>query len=148
MFEKKDPDTLLQSMTLEKMVQMPTIIPGSISCIGFKDSLVVNFALCLPNKENANQFLKAFGQLMKCRMGDNLKDNPGSTVKNILKNSCLGLDVDFDIKKYGGDVNLAKAGLQTAMNTAFENVAKNLTSFLIPQTPKDPLDIIDGKNKK
>jgi hypothetical protein len=103
--------------------------------------------MCLPNKDNANQMIKAFGQLMKCRMGDNLKDAPASTIKNVLKASCLGLDVNYDIKKFGGDINAAKASLQAAMAKAFKNAAKNLKGFMLPPKPVDTLAKLDGKAK-
>jgi len=125
-FEKKDGNTLKVSLSLDKIGNMPSIIPGSVSCVGFTDSNNKQIAICLPNKSAANQVLKAFGDFMKCRMGDNLNDTPVSTIRNILKASCLGLDVNFDLKRFGGDVNKAKAALQTAMNSALKNVAQNV----------------------
>jgi hypothetical protein len=147
LFEKKDTATLLQSTTLDRMVEMPTIIQGSVSCLEFKENTGKSLYMCLPNKDNANQMIKAFGQLMKCRMGDNLKDAPASTIKNVLKASCLGLDVNYDIKKFGGDINAAKASLQAAMAKAFKNAAKNLKGFMLPPKPVDTLAKLDGKAK-
>ena len=143
-FEKKDGNTLTVSLSMDKIGNMPSIIPGSVSCVGFLDSNNKQIAICLPDKSTANQVLKAFGDFMKCRMGDNLKDTPAATIKNILKASCLGLDVNFDLKRYGGDVNKAKAALQTAMNSALKNVAKNLQKSGAG-TEQDPLKAIDSK---
>lgn len=143
-FEKKDGNTLKVSISLDKIGNQPAIIPGSVSCVGFSDTNNKQIAICLPDKSTAKLILKAFGDFMKCRMGDNLKDTPAATIQNILKASCLGLDVNFDLKKFGGDVNKAKAALQTAMNTAFKNVAKNLKKSGA-NTEQDSLKAIDAK---
>lgn len=145
MFDKKDSNTLRESIPMDKISSLPEIMKGSVSCIEFR-SHKTHFAMCLPSKAEADNVIKAFGQLMKCRMGDSLKDTPAGTVQNIITSSCLGLNVNFDIEKFGGDVNKAKAALQTAMDTALKNVAKNLKKFALEK--KDSAKaVIDGKAK-
>ena len=147
-FEKKDGNFLEKSITLDRIINMPSIIQGSVSCLGFFDTGKKYIAICPKDKKTANELLDAFGQFMKCRMGDSLRNTPASTVDNILKNSCLGLDVSFDIKKYGGDVNLAKAALQTAMNNALKNAAKNLKGNVNKEKDiPDENEVIDGNAK-
>jgi len=143
-FEKQDINTLIQSVSLNKIITLPQIIPGSVSCINFSNGKKP-VTMCLPDKNQANNVIKAFSQIMKCRMGDNLKDTPVTTIQNILKTSCLGLDVGFDIDKFKGDLNLARASLQTAMITALKNAAKNLKSAIIAPKKEDINAKLDGK---
>jgi hypothetical protein len=147
-FQKRDGNFLEKSITLDRIISMPKIIQGAVSCIGFFDTGDKYISICPKDINTSNQILDAFSQFMKCRMGDSLRNTPASTVDNILKNSCLGLDVTFDLKQYAGDVNRAKAALQKAMNQALKNAAKNLKGVVskekeIPEEQK----VIDGSAK-
>ena len=103
--------------------------------------------MCLADKATAQMILDTFNQIMKCRIGDNLKNSPAQTVQNVLKASCLGLDVSFDVKKFGGDLNKAKAALSTAMNNALKNATKNLKgSVSADSNSPDAMAKIDGKS--
>lgn len=146
-FEKKDGNTLTQSISIDKILTVPNIIQGSVSCINFQDVGGKLIPMCLESKATAKNILKAFNQFMKCRMGDNLKNTPAHTIQNILKASCLGLDVSFDINKFGGDLNKAKAALSTAMNSALKNAAKNLKGSVSAESSSvDPKNVIDSKS--
>jgi hypothetical protein len=147
-FQKKDGNFLEKSITLDRIINMPEIIQGAVTCIGFFDTSDRYISICPKDKTTANQILDAFSQFMKCRMGDSLRNTPASTVDNILKNSCLGLDVTFDLKKYGGDVNRAKAALQNAMNQALKNAAKHLKGNVSKEKENpDEEKVIDGSAK-
>ncbi len=100
-------------------------MPGSVSCIGIYDPKK-EYGLCLENEEAAQHVLKSFKKLFRCRIGDNLIDTPVTTVDNILKASCLGLEISFDVTKYNNDVTKARAALETAMLKALTKAAKNL----------------------
>jgi len=135
-FEKRDGNTLKQSVSFDKINIAPSIIQGSVSCIRFSDSSYKSFVMCLPDKTSAEGVLKAFNQYKKCRMGDNLKNTPEETVKKLLQASCLGLNVNLDIKKFGGDANKAKAAYSTAMNNALKNVGNKLKDLVKPKEDK------------
>jgi hypothetical protein len=146
-FDKKDGNTLKQSLSIDKIIVSPEIIQGSVSCINFQDSNFRKIPMCLADKATAQMILDTFNQIMKCRIGDNLKNSPAQTVQNVLKASCLGLDVSFDVKKFGGDLNKAKAALSTAMNNALKNATKNLKgSVSADSNSPDAMAKIDGKS--
>jgi hypothetical protein len=146
-FDKKDGNTLRQSLSIDKIIVTPDIIQGSVSCINFQDSSFKRIPMCLTDKATAQMVLNSFNQIMKCRLGDNLKNTPASIVNNIMKASCLGLDVSFDVNKFGGDLNKAKASLSTAINNALKNATKNLKGSVTPeQNTPDAKAKIDGKS--
>lgn len=145
MFESNNGDTLKNSITLDRIIKLPGIIPGSVSCVDFHDTTDKQFAICLPTKEEAKELIKAVNQFMKCRMGDSLKAAPARTVKSVMKASCLGLDVSFDLKQFGGDANKAKAALQSAMHKAMKNAAKDMHKAVKKDAEeKDPLAEVDS----
>jgi predicted lipid-binding transport protein (Tim44 family) len=121
-FQKKDPSTLNNSVMMDSLVNTPAIIPGSVSCLQFAGTTrVIN--MCMKDKTAAEAVITAYSDLMKCRMGDNLKSATASTIQRLLRSSCLGLDVNFDIKHFQGDMNKAKAALQAAINAALRTAS-------------------------
>ena len=126
MFKSKDGNTLTESISLDKTVNAPSILKGSVSCIDFTGQPSKQFAMCLPDKQTAENVIESYNLFMKCRVGDNLKNSSAQKMKNLLKASCLGLDVKFDLKDYNNDVNLAKAALDAAISKALIKTAKKL----------------------
>ncbi len=147
-FEKKDGNTLRVSISMDKILNYPSIITGSVSCIEFSDIHKKRFSMCLPDKETAKNVLIAFSQFMKCRMGDNLKNTPSLTVQKIIRASCLGLDVKFELEKFEGDINKANAALSTALNSALRNAATNMKNLNITSLNKPDGKDIDEKDKE
>ena len=129
MFGSKDSSTMKESITLDNFIDAPSILQGSVSCVNFFGLHDKRFAMCLPDKETAKNVIETFNLFLKCRLGDNLKNQPDSkTMNNILKASCLGLDVKFDLKKFNNDINLAKASLNAAVSRALLNTSEKLAS--------------------
>jgi hypothetical protein len=143
-FGKKDPSTLKGSVMMNELVDLPQIIPGSVACLKFSGQ-VNGLNMCLPDKATAELVLTTYNDLMKCRMGDNLKSATASTIQRLLKSSCLGLDVNFDIKKFGNDYNKAKASLQDAVNKALKGFTQSMNKAVKKaEDEKDPTDIMNG----
>lgn len=146
MFDEKNSNTLKESISMDKMLHKPNILPGSVSCINFQgeDKRII---VCPENMENAEKLLKAYETLMKCRLGDNLANVPAATIKNILSASCLGLNVNFNLKKFGNDLNKAKAAMQTSINTALANASERLNQAVVAKKtgPTAVQQILDGK---
>lgn len=96
-FNSSNVTTFRHSMLLENIKTMPTYLPASKkSCIGFQDSVTWwnRFAMCVDSQEQADAILKAYGDLLKCRMGDNLKPYSLPQIEKILEASCNGAPVD------------------------------------------------------
>jgi hypothetical protein len=144
-FKSKVGSSLMESLSMDQIITAPSIVQGSVSCVNFA-SITRGFSICLKDEATANQILKAYNDLMKCRMGDNLKSATAGTINRILKASCLGLDVSFDIKNFGGDLNKAKAALQAAINKALKNASLNMKSSVTQNSlTQDPVALLDGK---
>jgi hypothetical protein len=125
-FEKKDVETLKESITLDKITQLPSIILGTKSCVSVVGGDEI-FNICLPDKETAQQIIDAFEAYFKCRIGNNLAPatENAEDMQQVLKNSCLGIDVKLDLNKFE-DQNEAEAYFQTAFHQALANVARKI----------------------
>lgn len=126
MFKTKDGNTLIESIPMNKIKIKPEILNGSHSCIHFTVSIDKHIEMCMKNKEAAIQLLDAYNNFLKCRAGDNLALKDPAKLNSMLKASCLGLNVNFDINKFGEDVNKASAALDSAISDALMNVSKKL----------------------
>ena len=127
MFGSKDSNTMKESISLDNFINTPSVLQGSVSCVDFFGMHDKRFSICLPDKETAKNVIDTFNLFLKCRLGDNLKNQPDAkTMKNILKASCLGLDVKFDLKKFNNNINLAKASLNAAVSRALLNTSRKL----------------------
>merc|ERR1712151_549835 len=101
-FEKKDSNTLTKSIGVEKIATVPSIIEGSVSCIGFY-GLTEKIVMCLNTEQEAKHAVEAFKTFSKCRNGASIGGNNNNLIK-ILETSCLGLKIKpdpkiFDMKK-------------------------------------------------
>lgn len=67
-FQAKDVNKLVDSITMERMVQAPTHIAGAPGCLDFAAD-GKNLAVCLPSKEIADQLVKAYYDFHNCRKG-------------------------------------------------------------------------------
>jgi len=125
-FEKKDPQTLKESISLDKITELPSIILGTKSCLKIASD-EKSFNICLSDKETAQQILNAFDAYFKCRLGNNLApaSEHSDDLKDVMKHSCLGIDVKLDLKKFK-DPNEGEAYFQTALHEALANVAKRI----------------------
>jgi hypothetical protein len=67
-FQSKDINKLVDSITMDRMVQPPTHIPGAPGCLNFAaDSR--NIAFCVKDMNIANQLVQAYFDFHNCREG-------------------------------------------------------------------------------
>jgi hypothetical protein len=90
--------------------------------------------MCLDDQDRLDDVKEVFQKIMRCRMGDNLKEIPINTIKKIFEASCLGMNVEFSSKMAGSTNNflaslnlrnqlagtLAKAGAQVTSSNPWE----------------------------
>lgn len=86
-FKKKDSSSLIESISFDKITQVPEILTGSVGCVrflsGFRKSIV-----CLDTEDKANQLITAYKDYQKCRRGEGLSAFNSATITNILRDSC------------------------------------------------------------
>lgn len=85
-FEKKDSNTLTKSIGVERIATVPSIIEGTVSCVGFY-GLNERIVMCLNNEEEAKHAVEAFKTFSKCRNGASIGGNTNDLIK-ILETSC------------------------------------------------------------
>jgi hypothetical protein len=86
-FDKKDSNTLTNSIGVEKINVLPQIIEGSVSCIGFHTPSQ-RILMCLDTAEDATNIIKAFQEFSKCRAGGSIGGSRNNLIK-ILETSCM-----------------------------------------------------------
>jgi hypothetical protein len=67
-FQSKDSNKLINSITMDRMIQPPSLIPGAPGCVRF-DSDKKNIAICVQSQEIAIQLIQAFRDFQNCRKG-------------------------------------------------------------------------------
>ena len=88
MLESSDSSKLINSIYLNNINRVPSILKGSKDCAAFNDDKnKKQITLC---DHAANEILEAFNAFTRCRAGDNLKSqNIHNLKKIILKKKCL-----------------------------------------------------------
>ena len=89
-FKKKDSNSLVESISFDKMDEMPQILRGSVGCVQFRYKLK-KIIVCLDSEEKSEQLILAYKDFLKCRSGDSLHNFTTATVNNILRSSCKNL---------------------------------------------------------
>jgi hypothetical protein len=118
MFEEKDNTTLLESIDLSNVTSMPRFMEGSVSCVYFSDNANRIIPMCLSDTDHAKKMIQIFENFLKCRSGDSLQPPSLIEIRNQLKQSCLGIDIDFDLSKFGKDEESAKKAIFESFNMA------------------------------
>jgi hypothetical protein len=130
MFSGKDNTRLVESINIENVNNVPDIIPGSKSCLDFSD--VKNkkrISLCLDDQERVDDVKEALQKIMRCRMGDNLKELPVNTIKKIFEASCLGMNLQFTSKMAGtANTFLASMNLRNQLAGTLAKEGARVTS--------------------
>ena len=118
MFESKDVTKLTESINLSHIKILPQILEGSKNCLMFQDSFTKrHITICLKSDESLVQIQNVYDNLMKCRMGLDLKQPDPKIINNILEASCEGFTnskgVSFDLAKIKQTVSeeLKKSGV-------------------------------------
>jgi hypothetical protein len=127
-YEKKDANTLLESVSMHKMKKLPKILWGTKSCVEVEGG-ETEFSICLPDKDIAQQIVDAAGNFHKCRLNNDLSASTElstQTLLKVFKDSCLGLDISVDANKFNSE-NETNAYYGKAMKEALANVMKLIT---------------------
>jgi hypothetical protein len=119
MFEGKDNNKLLESISLDHIKIIPGILRGSKTCLGLQDSINFrNITVCLDDQATLDAVQKVYDDFMTCRMGGDLKSFDPVTINSVLTASCNGFNstssgVQFDMPKIRSQItaDLQKAGV-------------------------------------
>lgn len=94
-FEELNGKAMKNHILVENITELPELIHGAPRCLDFIDNKNMNkITICFSNTRYAEQAKEAFGNFMKCRMGDNLKDAKKESLQKIFKKACLGKYMD------------------------------------------------------
>jgi len=123
-YEKKDANTLVESIPMHKLQSSPEIIFGTKSCVEVA-GVDIKFSICLPDKDTAQGVINAANNFIKCRYQDDLTSATsidGKTMAKVLKDSCLGLDIQINEGDFKSK-NEANAYYEMAMKKAMMKAA-------------------------
>lgn len=127
LFETKDSNKLVESITLDKMTNIPVPLAGAPGCIDFRGG-DKRIAACFEENDAVNQLIQAYQDFMRCRNGDNLKDLSWNEMRNILMSACMGQKTSFNTTAFlsaGGNFTL-RANVDLKFPSMGNNpVAKN-----------------------
>jgi len=85
-FEEPDNTKLRDNIFLENIKVEPYILKGSVSCVLFQhENYKKKITMCLDNKQKAEQIIEAYRAYLKCRHGDNLKQQDQGKMYRIKK---------------------------------------------------------------
>jgi hypothetical protein len=129
-FNGKDNTKLVESVNVGSITDTPDIIKGTKNCLSFRDTKNdKQIAMCLSDSEEIEEIKDAFQKIMRCRMGDNLKELPIQVVKKIFEASCMGMTVNFDSQLAGTNNSfLASLNLRNKMAQQFDMMKAKVTS--------------------
>lgn len=145
MFESKDNNKLLESISLSHIKQLPVQLKGSKNCMIFKDSVNHrSITMCIDSPTVFDQIEKTYSDLMTCRVGGDLKKFDPATINSILTASCNGYSktegVEFDLPKIRSQINeeLTKAGFIVTDTTISGSTGFELNNSNIPSVDSTP----------
>lgn len=112
-FTMKDAKTLNNHILIEDVTELPDQVFGAPTCLSFVDSKINNkIVMCLPARAYVNQIKDVFTDILKCRIGDNLKGS-GVTNKDIRR--------VFEAACKGKPLAMAHAGPEAKVSTFLKN---------------------------
>lgn len=90
LLSKNNGTDLLEAISLSSIVQYPSIIQGTKSCIQFlNDKTKQEIIICLKDKVTAENLLSAYEKFIQCRAGVNLKKNKSIDYFKVTKNDII-----------------------------------------------------------
>ena len=90
LLSKNNGTDLLEAISLSSIVQYPSIIQGTKSCIQFlNDKTKQEIIICLKDKVTAENLLSAYEKFIQCRTGINLKINKSIDYFKVTKTDFL-----------------------------------------------------------
>jgi len=128
LFDKKDSNKLVESITLDTLQNTPTELEGIPNCLQFKGKDPKEFAICLSSPELLGQVQDAYKAFMRCRMGDNLQKLSLNELKKVFALSCMGKKIDFSQGNPLTNIKSHSAGLLEKVKEKVDPPLPNLTS--------------------
>lgn len=92
-YKNKD-DCPINIVRMAHLKEVPSILPGSVSCIKFSSSFNNtddSFSMCLKDQNEAQQILESFQKFQICRMGGTLQKYDPVKVDEIIKGTCFDI---------------------------------------------------------
>lgn len=130
-FTQKNGKTINGHILLEDLRDIPSPIYGAPLCLVFNvKPSSGNFqqqpmTMCMNSKDEVQQIIEVYMDLLKCRIGDNLKNVDPDTLHLIFDRACMGMGPP---NEHGGD-------------------SSKIGAFLNPLLPKPTVTISDGTSK-
>ena len=125
-FNSKDGKSLSQHLLLEDIPTIPSVIYGTLRCLTFNNKKGDPIIMCLDNEDQAKQIIDVFLELLKCRIGDNLKDVDPVDLQRVFKQACLGEKPPND---HGGDTGIISALLDPLLPKPPTKRTDNVVNF-------------------
>jgi hypothetical protein len=102
MFEKKDAKTLIESININHIRSMPTVLFGTKTCLQFRDDdSFRNLTMCLKDEDRVKKVQDLFNKFLSCRTGVDLGSHTTFDVSSLL-NAC------DEIKNSNGVVSMKR----------------------------------------
>ena len=85
-------------MNIDNIANVLDIISGSKNCLAFTEMKNhKKISMCLEDQDRVEDVQEVLQKIMRCKMGNNLKELPINTIKKNFQASCLGMDVELKI---------------------------------------------------
>jgi hypothetical protein len=140
LFEAKDSNKLVESITLDKMTQMPQVLSGAPGCIDFQGG-DKRIAACFDYPESVTEVIQAYQDFLRCRMGDNLKQLSWNDIRNIIMSSCMGQSTTYNATSFlaaggnytlGATVDLKFPSMVNKPNNSKDSINPYYSSLKVP----------------
>lgn len=110
LFEAKDSNKLVESITMDKLTSIPSALAGAPGCIDFRGS-TKRISVCVDNQDMVDQLIQAYMDFMRCRMGDNLKKLSWEEMMRIIMSKCKGFETNSTLYNISsGNMTVAGSG--------------------------------------
>jgi hypothetical protein len=137
LFEAQDSNKLVESITTDKLTNLPSALPGAPGCINFQGA-DKRIAVCVKDDAMVQELIKAFMDFMRCRAGDSLKELSWDEMRKILLASCVGKNstlmgqLGFGGPKLGHGANSTVGGLNNLPSLSGNNTMNNTNPDINP----------------
>jgi hypothetical protein len=92
---KRDSQNLRNHMLIQEITSMPMEIIGAPGCLEFFDSKNMNRIVACFDEATQKLIKATYMDLMKCRIGDDLKNLNSDQLAELIRTSCMGNDLKF-----------------------------------------------------
>jgi hypothetical protein len=109
LFEAKDSNKLVESITMDQLTNLPVALAGAPGCIDFRGSSK-RIAVCLDSPDIVDQLIQAYMDFMRCRMGDSLKKLSWEEMMKIFMSQCKGFSNSTFSNSSSGNLTISGSG--------------------------------------